>query len=64
MNDKYLTPRQLAAELGISLRTLCRWNLLRKAPTCSRVGNLVLYRREAVDQWLRANESMTPGTSS
>ena len=57
MNDEYLRPIQLAKELGISLRTLNRWTLERKAPTRTKVGNLVLFRREAIDRWLRENET-------
>ena len=57
MNDDYLRPSQLADELGISPRTLARWVLERKAPNVVRVGRLVFFRREAVDAWLRKNES-------
>ena len=34
-----------------------RWVLERKAPNVVRVGRLVFFRREAVDAWLRKNES-------
>jgi excisionase family DNA binding protein len=63
MNDEYLRPSQLAAALGISVRTLCRWNLERKAPPRIRVGRVVLYRREAVEVWLRKKENGSVGAS-
>lgn len=43
---------QLSAELGVSADTLCRWHGLRIGPPCSRVGKRMLYRREAVREWL------------
>ena len=52
----YMTPAELAAELGICARTLERWNRLREAPPRTKIGNRVLYRREAVSAWLRSRE--------
>ena len=61
MNESYLTPANLAEEIGISIRTLQRWNLTRKSPRHFKVGKRVLYRREAVDLWFRENESVAFG---
>ena len=52
----YLTPTELAAELGVCARTIERWHRLREAPPRTKVGKRVLYRREAVAEWLSARE--------
>ena len=52
----YLTPAELAAELGISGRTLERWARLRECPPRTRLGKRIVYRRAAVTEWLRARE--------
>jgi len=52
----YLTPRQVAAELGICEKTLARWHAARRAPPRVTVGRRLLYRREAVSAWLLKRE--------
>ena len=52
----YLTPAELAGELGISGRTLERWNRLGECPPRTRLGKKVLYKRESVQAWLVARE--------
>jgi hypothetical protein len=52
----YMTPDQLARELGICKRTLDRWQARRSGPPRVTVGRRPLYRREAVAQWLRKRE--------
>ena len=53
----YMT-RQLAAEnLGITVRTLDRWNAIGLGPARITVQRLVLYRIEAIEEVLRKNES-------
>jgi hypothetical protein len=59
----FVTPVQLAAQLGISLRTLCRWHSRRIGPPRCSVGKLVLYRADGVRQWLMNRESGPPGAS-
>ena len=55
--DDYLTPEQLADELGISTRTLYRWRRVwGDAPPVTKVGRRLLFRRAAVDSWLRSLE--------
>jgi hypothetical protein len=48
----FLTQEQLAAELGISVRTLRRLHARGEAPPCSRIGRLILYPIAAFRQWL------------
>ncbi|HUZ47306.1 MAG TPA: helix-turn-helix domain-containing protein [Terriglobia bacterium] len=54
--DGYLTPEKLARDLGASPRTLARWHSRRIGPPRTTVGRTILYRREAVEDWLRGRE--------
>jgi excisionase family DNA binding protein len=56
LTAEYITPKELAQQLGKSLRTLYRWDELRIGPPRVVVGKLILYRREAVMAWLRSRE--------
>ena len=53
---EYLTPEELAGELGVCKRTLDRWHASRTGPARVTVGRRPFYRREAVTQWLRKRE--------
>lgn len=53
---EYLSPRQLAHVLGVSLRTLQRWHQLRTGPQSTRIGSKRVYRKAAIQSWLRACE--------
>ena len=52
----WISRRDLAVELGISVDTLGRWEARRVGPPCVRAGRKVLYRRSAVQDWLQAQE--------
>ena len=52
----YLTPPELAAELGVCQRTLARWHRDRTGPPRSVVGRKILYRTESVTAWLAKRE--------
>lgn len=52
----YLTPAQLADELGVCERTVHRWHALRTGPARTKFGNKVYYRRSAVQAWLQKRE--------
>lgn len=58
IRDDYLTSDAAAEELGVTVRTLQRWAAERTGPARTRVGRKVLYRRAAVEEWLRRAEEM------
>lgn len=53
---EYILPKQLAAELGISIRTLHRWHSARQGPPRVVLGRVVLYRRSSVLAWIETRE--------
>ena len=55
--EGYLTKEQLAAQLGRSPRTIDRWALSGQAPAPTYIGRTVLFRRDAVMEWLRSQET-------
>ena len=50
--DGWLDRAELARQLALSVDTLQRWETRRVGPPCVRVGRKVLYRKEAVRDWL------------
>ena len=59
----WLNRTDLARELTLSVDTLQRWETRRMGPPCVRVGRKVLYRMEAVREWLREQEARKQGNS-
>jgi len=59
----WLNRTDLARELTLSVDTLQRWETRRMGPPCVRVGRKVLYRMEAVRDWLREQEARKALTS-
>jgi hypothetical protein len=52
----YMTRRELASQLGVTIRTLQGWEKLRTGPPVSKVSTHTHYRREAVEAWLASLE--------
>lgn len=52
----WLSRAALGAQLGVSVDTLARWETRRIGPPCVRVGRKVIYRIEAVREWLVRQE--------
>lgn len=52
----YLTPEQLAAELGIRPSTLVAWQRLGKAPPQTKIGRAPYYSKSTVIAWLQLQE--------
>jgi predicted DNA-binding transcriptional regulator AlpA len=56
----WISRDQLARELGLTADTLARWEARRQGPPCTRIGRKSLYRRAAVQDWIRAQEQVHP----
>ena len=56
LTDDFITPDETADELGVTRRTLDRWHTRRIGPPRIQIGRKILYRREAVREWLLKNE--------
>lgn len=52
----YLTREEFASALGKSARTIDRWDRRRIGPPRVVVGKTILYRVEAVKEWLQSCE--------
>ena len=59
----WLNRTDLARDLTLSVETLQHWETRRTGPPCVRVGRKVLYRMEAVRNWLREQEARKAGVS-
>jgi hypothetical protein len=58
MDDRLLTPDELAEKLRVSPRTLTQWRYLRKGPTWIRVGHRsVRYPIRSLEEWLSARSN-------
>ena len=53
----YVTAPQLAVMLGVSVRTLCRWDAARIGPPKIKIGKLVLFDLAKLPEWLAASET-------
>jgi hypothetical protein len=52
----YILEPDLAADLKKSQRTLQAWRQRRQGPPWTKIGETIVYRREAVLEWLRSQE--------
>jgi len=50
----FLTEKDVAKQINVSLATLRRWRLERRGPRFVKVGALVRYRPEDLEQWMAA----------
>lgn len=55
--EEYTPHVEAAQELNVSVRTLARWRAERIGPPFTKVGAKVYYRRAALAEWVRANET-------
>ena len=52
----WISRKDLADALCVTVDTLGRWEARRFGPPCVRAGRMVLYRRRVVQDWLAAQE--------
>lgn len=56
----YISRPDLAAQLGVGVRTLVRWETLREGPAVTKIGKRPYYNLDAVKDWLKSREKPTP----
>ena len=54
----YLTEKQLAEELGRSVRHLKRWRAQGLGPPVTRIGRTAVYKIDSVRAWLESHETL------
>jgi transposase-like protein len=59
MSDLFINQKDLARRWGISPRTLERWRRVDQGPSFVRLGALVMYRRQDVEQF-EQRQTRTP----
>jgi hypothetical protein len=57
----WISRTDLAQELGVCEETLRRWTDARRGPACVKAGRRIFYRRQAVLDWLDAQEQKPRG---
>jgi predicted DNA-binding transcriptional regulator AlpA len=50
--QNFLTEKEVAQQISVSLASLRRWRLLQRGPRFVKVGVLVRYRPEDLEQWM------------
>jgi hypothetical protein len=54
---RYVTADRLAATLGVTVRTLCRWDAARIGPPKIKIGKLILFDLAKLPDWLATRET-------
>lgn len=52
MPDSLLTEKELSARLHVSIASVRRWRLLGRGPRFVKLGSLVRYRPEDIQDWI------------
>lgn len=52
MQHSLMTEKQLSAQLHASLASVRRWRLLGRGPRFVKLGSLVRYRPEDIEDWI------------
>ena len=56
-SEEYLPEEQVAKLFGRNIRTLRQWRKQRQGPAFCKVGGQIIYRRAAVNDWLKSIET-------
>ena len=54
---RYVTADRLAATLGVTVRTICRWDASRIGPPKIKIGKLILFDLAKLPDWLATRET-------
>lgn len=49
---EWISPEELAAELGIKVKTIYQWRYTRTGPRAHKIGRHLRYRRRDIEAWL------------
>jgi predicted DNA-binding transcriptional regulator AlpA len=60
----YLTPAELAGELGVSKQTLWTWEVRGIGPPATKLGKRVFYARATVLAWMQSREQTNKRASA
>ncbi|GAA3591925.1 hypothetical protein GCM10022198_14850 [Klugiella xanthotipulae] len=61
MTHRWLTEREVAEKTGVAVSTLQNWRSLGgRGPSFAKVGRLVRYSLDAVDEWMAEMERQSP----
>lgn len=52
----FLTPKETADAIHVSLLTLCKWRKSGIGPPFSKIGRRILYRQSALERFVRRNQ--------
>jgi predicted DNA-binding transcriptional regulator AlpA len=61
--SEWISPRQLATEIGVAPVTLQTWRSQGRGPAFTRVGRQIRYARPAIAEWL-TSRTTTPGQAA
>jgi excisionase family DNA binding protein len=61
VNERLLTARQVAEQLGVSAGALLRWTRAGQVPAVKLPSGAVRYRPEEIDAWLELRAMAGPG---
>jgi hypothetical protein len=53
---EYFTEEELAAEFKVTTRTLRLWRMQRRGPPWTKASRKIVYRRQGVYDWIKAQE--------
>ena len=56
----YLTEDELAAEFGVTRKTIRNWRALGEAPLVTRIGRKIFYAQTDVQKWLQSQRVEQP----
>jgi predicted DNA-binding transcriptional regulator AlpA len=52
MTTQYLTPKEVAEFMGISVQSLANWRTARRGPPWTKIETAVRYSKNALQRWL------------
>jgi DNA-binding transcriptional MerR regulator len=54
IRGNYLSEAETAEELGVKVKTLRAWAMLKKSPSRTKIGRKIFYREEDLINWIES----------